>query len=94
MSTLYTCERCNGECRIVCPDCNGSGADPNGSIATALIPRGHPHETELRALQEDARRCIRQAETLIHNNPARTKSYEAQRQAMLAVIEVAARRLA
>jgi hypothetical protein len=76
------CEECYGTGTITCPDCNGQG-EYEGQIENInLVPTMHNY-TELKALQGDANRVIRQATRLKELNPARAKSYICQLKATL-----------
>lgn len=80
-----TCEECRGEGQIPCPECDGQGTYDGPIEKIQLISTMHNYQ-ELRALQKDAGRAIRQAAQLKKLNPARADSYQAQLDGTLVVI--------
>jgi hypothetical protein len=79
------CERCRGDGEIVCPECNGRG-HYEGALERMVLERGVENYDELLALQNDAKRVIRQADTLTKLRPDRASSYAAQLDAALETI--------
>jgi hypothetical protein len=76
------CEECRGEGTITCPDCNGQG-EYEGRIENIVLVSTMYNYEELKELQKDASRVIRQAARLKELNPARAESYTCQLKATL-----------
>jgi DnaJ-class molecular chaperone len=89
------CDECRGEGKITCPECGGQGTYEGTIEKITLISNMRNYE-ELKELQKDASRVIRQAARLKELNPARSDSYDAQLEATLFVIngqaEIAAKK--
>lgn len=90
-----TCQECNGNGEIPCPECDGQGTY-EGSIETITLEKTVKNYDELSAIQRDAKRVIRQAAQLKAMKPERSESYDTQLKATLFVIngqaEAAAKR--
>ena len=82
----FTCDECNGSGHISCPGCDGDGT-VKGGIDKVRLLSGMPHYDELKELQSDARRVIRQAARLKELNPKYAKNYDEQLKATLDTIE-------
>jgi len=82
----HSCKRCDGEGQIQCPVCDGRGTR-DVPIQDAKFDGTEEHCEELYALQDDARRAIRQAEELSRIQPARADSYTRQLESVLEEIE-------
>lgn len=79
------CEECNGSGSIRCPECNGEG-EVSGRIEHVTLISSMHNYAELKELQKDASRVIRQAARLKELNPNRASAYDAQLGATLDVI--------
>ena len=86
------CQTCNGNGRIVCPECDGAG-NSEASIDNIKIPVNHRHRDELLLLRSDAIRINSQARELTKLNPSKADSYTQQAAAALAEVEKQAGKL-
>ena len=87
------CQECHGSGEIPCPECDGSGG-VHGDIETVRLERNLKNYSELLECQKDAKRVRSQAERLKIIKPQRSRSYDAQLEATLRIINAEADRLA
>jgi DnaJ-class molecular chaperone len=86
------CKRCDGAGTIECPVCEGSGTCESG-IEVAKLRDSMDHFDELKELQEDARRVLKQCDRIKILNPKYAKQYESQRDELLVMINACADKL-
>jgi hypothetical protein len=72
----HKCETCDGTGE--CPECQGSGKIQGLPIEQMRLDKWEKHYEELKELQADAKRVIRQAEELTALKPDRADLYRGQ----------------